>query len=550
MKKKFVFLLLLFGAIFSLQAQDKLVLRNGRTIEVYVQRIVEDDVEYVYPGETPVYKRPKSAISYIQYENGRKDVFDEGQRSQRSTTTSRTTPSDAASSNRSTSSGSRLSNNDEIFWQDVKTTFMESEVSGMTRLKRVNAVSSISYKDAVQQLKKKAAAIGGTTILIMDVPENDNSNDIEIMGIAYRDESMEYTPKTATERNNAPVESPSNVRRRRIAQQMESYNNESNLRTNDNTNKPAQTSRGTSSSQRNTDSRSNAASSQTDDDNSPDALYLISGRVIKGTIEEFEPDDFVSIRTAAGKIYEYSMDDVKRVSRGRSSSTSARTTKQQTTKKPAAPRRQDTYEDDYSSSTGGYKGTFDLGYSMAVGGTGEKGSFEVNTSHGFQINDYLFVGAGVGLHVYNARDPLLKANMGTEKYPQYVNTDKYPMDSVTYMHAIDSSFYTLPIFVDIRGYLPLANPSIVPFAMLRIGYAFNLSDGFGGMGMYMNPAIGIKYQMTNMIGATLSLGYSYQGYGGIPQDGGYGFYYIKDKSGAPYEAQGAGCFTLKLGIEF
>ena len=191
-----------------------------------------------------------------------------------------------------------------------------------------------------------------------------------------------------------------------------------------------------------------------------------------------------------------------------------------------------------------------------MGGTGEKGSFEFNTSHGYQINEYLFIGAGVGLHMYNARDAQLKTNMSTtDKFPQYVPKLGVAInDTVTYMRAVDSSYMVLPLFADIRGYLPLQNSAITPFAMLRIGYSFNLSDGFGGMGLYMNPAVGIKYQISPMIGLNFSIGYVYQSYGGTPKDGGYGYWYFKDAAtkarNTKYEAKGAGGISLKLGIEF
>ena len=557
MKHTIICLLLIIGAISSIHAQDKIVLRNGRTIEVKVQRSVENRVEYTYPGETSVYERPKTAISYIQYEDGRREYCDESARPSERTTSSRANSSERATTNRSSSAttrSNRVSSDDQIFWQDVKTTFAESDVKGMTRLKRISAVSSISYKDAIQQLKKKAAAIGGTTILVMDVPESDG-DDIEVMGIAYRNENMAYTPRSASERNSIPEESSSNVRRRRIAQQMESYNNDSSLEFED-----------YSASS----SRSNARNSSRQtysNDESPDAVYLMNGRVVRGSIEEFEPDDFVSIRTAAGKIHEYSMDDVKRISRG-----SARGNKA-SSQKTSSSRNSSRYDDDddrYSSRSSkrndndyydnykisGYKGTFEAGYNLAIGGTGEKGSFEFTTSHGYQLNEYLFIGAGVGLNIFNARD----INMtDPNSYPQYVGTPNssgviVPLDSVTYMRAVDSSYMTLPIFLDVRGYLPLQNSKFTPFAMLRVGYAFNLSDSFGGMGIYMNPAVGVKYQISPMIGINFSVGYSYQSYGGIPADGGYGYYYYKDKAGkdskTKYEAKGAGGLSLKLGVEF
>jgi hypothetical protein len=565
-------LLMLGGATYSLHAQDKIVLRNGRTIEVHVQRSLENRVEYTYPGETSVYERPKSAISYILYKDGRREICDENLRSSeissgsRSSSPGRVSSSGQSSASRTSPARNSRSGDNEIFWQDVKTTFSETDVRSMTRLNRISAVSSISYKDAIQKLKKKAAAAGGTIILVMDVPESENEETIEVIGIAYRDENMQYTPRSTGERSSAPAESSSNIRRRRIAQQMESYDNESNLQFGD---EPDDASRNT----RSASSRNSSASRQTSgSETASDAVYLTSGRVIRGIIEEFEPDDFVSIRTQAGKVYEYSMDDVKRISRGTSARSSGRTPAKQSSSRRASAsdddyeydnRRKSSssgYDDDYDNyRVGGYKGTFDAGYDFSLGGTGEKGNFEINTSHGFQINDYLFAGAGLGLHMYNARNAQMT---DPNSYPQYVGNVETiggmqiirPADSVTYMHAVDSSYMTLPLFVDIRGYYPIPNSAITPFAIFRIGYAFNLSDGFGGMGVYMNPAVGVKYQVSPRIGINMSIGYSYQNYGGIPANGGYGYYYYKsqaDKTGnIKYEAKGAGGISLKLGVEF
>jgi hypothetical protein len=562
--------ILLFGTICGcLYAQDKIVLRNGNTIEVYVRRSLENRVEYTYPDETSVYERPKTSISYILYQDGRQEVCDENAHissTDHSAAPERGTSSATPTKARTPSVKNRPSDDGEIFWQDVKTTSLESEVSHLSRLKRISAVSVISYKDAIQQLKKKAAAIGGTTILVMDVPENDSGNDIEVIGIAYRDENIAYTPRSTDERNAVPEESPSNIRRRRIAQQMESYHNESNLIFEDT---PPSSSRQPPSSQQSTSSQQT-----TDNEKAPDVVYLMSGQMIRGMIEELEPDDFVSIRTPAGKVFEYSMDDVKRISRnstGRrknksaasdskySSRTSSRYDEERDRNESSRSSRSVyPYDDNYHVS--GYKGTFDAGYNLPIGGTGEKGCFELNTSHGYQINKYLFVGAGLGLHMYNARDPKMKL---PDNYPHYVGPVDAtsgiirPTDSVTYLHAVDSSYMTMPLFLDLRGYLPLQNGKIVPFAMLRFGYAFNLSDKFGGMGLYVNPAVGVKFQVSPMIGINVSIGYAFQNYGGVPgknRDGGYGYYYFKNATdrlaNIKYQAKGAGSISLKLGIEF
>ena len=542
--KQTIFCLLLLIGVTSLQAQDKLVLRNGRTIEVKIQRSLENDVEYVYPGETSVYSRPKSAISYILYEDGRREICDDSLLRSSDNTPSRTSTTTARSSSPA-STTNRISRDEDVFWQDVKTTFADSEVKGLTRINRVSAVSNVSYKDAIQQLKKKVASLGGTTVLVMDDLDDDLGEEIEVMGIAYRDNNMEYTPRSTNERNNVPVESSSNVRRRRIAQQMEGYNNDSHLEFEDYS--TSQNNRNTSSASRNTTSRNNTSSRQANNNNL-DAVHLMNGRIINGTIEELEPDDFVSIRTSTGRVYEYSMDDVKRISRGsvnNSRSTASRSSSRNDNRSSSRNNSYDSY------SVSGYKGTFDVGYDLAMGGTGEKGRLEFHTSHGYQINEYLFAGAGVGLHMYSARDSSMKSGNSYPHYSGRVQNNRVTLNSDTvYMRAVDSAFMTLPVFIDIRGYLPLQNDAITPFVMLRVGYSFNLSDGFAGMGLYMNPSIGIIYRISPKIGLNLSAGYSYQSYGGIPANGGYGFHYVKDATNTKYEAKGAGGITFKLGVEF
>ena len=573
MNRIIICLSLLIGTVCSLNAQDKLVLRNGRTIDVKVQRSIENRVEYTYPGETSVYERPKTAISYILYQDGRREIFDGSLRETERSTPSRTSASQGSrtTTSRTTQSSARndvLSGDDEIFWEDVKTTFNEADVKGLTRLKRVSAVSNATYKDAIQQLKKKAAEMGGTTVLVMDIPESDSGEQIEIMGIAYREEGMRYSPRSTSERNNAPAVSPSNERRRRIAQQMDSYHSGSDLEYSDNTSRNTRTSSSPSSS---SSSRNNtrAAAIEEYEEEAPDAIYLMNGRVVRGTVEEFEPDDFVSIRSTNGRIYEYSMDDVKRVSRGSAKGRSSSSAKKAPAKKQAKPaksakssRYDDEYDDDYYNGPG-YKGTFDVGYNLAFGG--ESGIIEFSTSHGYQINENLFVGLGAGLQMYSARDPLLKSNMGKSEYPQYASpttSAKVPEGTLyphSYSRAIDSSFMMLPIFADIRGYLPMPSP-ITPFASLKVGYTFNLSDSFGAAGIYMAPSVGAKYNITPKIGLTFSVGYTFQGLGESGRvtaeggattiKGGYGYYTYKDENKKLFKTTTAQGIHIKLGVEF
>jgi hypothetical protein len=269
------------------------------------------------------------------------------------------------------------------------------------------------------------------------------------------------------------------------------------------------------------------------------------------------------------------MDDVKRISR--SSAANARSNRStrsyEEDERYASRRNERIYEDERgygNSSASGYKGVVDLGYNIPILGTAERGMFDVNTSHGYQINEYLFIGVGLGLHTYFARNPDLHTNMSHELFPQYapdysknsgkvtnITDNEFVDDSVVWRHAIDTSYFTLPLFLDVRGYLPIENSFVTPFAMLRVGYAFNLTDGFNGQGLYLNPAVGVKFDLSPSVGLNVTLGYTYQSYGGLPKNGGYGYYYFKNADEKdknffiiPYEAKAAQTLSLKVGIEF
>ncbi|MDR2474137.1 MAG: hypothetical protein LBD53_11390 [Tannerella sp.] len=568
MKNFCVCFLLLFGYVALTHAQDKMVLSsNCKAKDVKILRIEDERIVYSYMDDSRTYERPKSSVAYIVYANGKRVTFDEYACTSKQTSSSARTSASSASARRITA-------DEEVFWQDVKTTYDAQKVKNMKRLGRVTASSTVSYKDAVDKAKKKAAAIGGTIILLSSDDDSDGDETI-VSGMVYRDENMAYTPRPASERTPQAAVTSANERRRRILRQMESYENDSNLQLDDDRSRTTARPSTARSDRNDDDARTSRSTSrpaqQSYEEEAPDAIYLTDGRVIKGTIEELENDEgFVTIRNTKGKVQEIYMDDIKRIAQGTGTMSAARKpSPSRSNKRPAddeydnrrppAAKKARIYEDDFSLT--GYKGTFDAGYNLPVGGTGEQGSVEINTSHGYQINKHLFVGAGAGLHIYWARNPKMKE---TNSFPQYVG-DSIPKaggggyvikpdEKVTWMRAVDSSYMTLPIFLDVRGYLPLSNSSITPFAMLRVGYAFNLSDGFSGMGIYMNPAVGVKYNISPKIGVTMSLGYAYQNYGGVPSNGGYGYYYYKDKTGRDkkekFEATAFGAFSLKLGVEF
>ena len=135
-----------------------------------------------------------------------------------------------------------------------------------------------------------------------------------------------------------------------------------------------------------------------------------------------------------------------------------------------------TFAQDYSVKRG-YKGFIDFGYSQNVGMDGvanEISGYDSNkifwsTSHGYQFNPYLFVGAGFGVECYT-----------------------------------QSLYFVMPVFANVKV-TPLKG-NITPFVDLKGGY------GIIGYfeGLYLSPTIGCRFGLTRRVGLNVGIGYTMQ----------------------------------------
>ena len=124
----------------------------------------------------------------------------------------------------------------------------------------------------------------------------------------------------------------------------------------------------------------------------------------------------------------------------------------------------------------GYKGFVDAGYS--IGSSDYKlNRFEVNTSHGYQFNPYIFLGAGLGLHFM----------------PSYATED---MDIP---YEIRDSKVDIPVFANIR--FNLSKSKISPFLDAKGGtYVTNNGD------MYINISVGCRFAINERQGISIAVG--------------------------------------------
>lgn len=126
----------------------------------------------------------------------------------------------------------------------------------------------------------------------------------------------------------------------------------------------------------------------------------------------------------------------------------------------------------------GYRGFADVGYSIGTSDY-DFGRVTISTSHGYQFNPYIFLGAGVGLQFSSS----------------YKTKD---MDI-----ALDEreSKVDIPIFANIHS--TFLKKKFSPFADLRAGCYVN-----NGGGLYFNLAVGCRMATVGKQGAYISLGYS------------------------------------------
>ncbi len=118
-----------------------------------------------------------------------------------------------------------------------------------------------------------------------------------------------------------------------------------------------------------------------------------------------------------------------------------------------------------------YRGFTDLSYTLGVGEKSEDfDRFTLSTTHGYQLDDMFFIGAGV---------------------------------SFEYVRDLAASL--VPIYADVRMDMPIRNRSIKPFVDAKIGYAAGKIDGF-----YFAPTIGIRVPVKFVKAMNFGLGYKLQ----------------------------------------
>ncbi len=184
----------------------------------------------------------------------------------------------------------------------------------------------------------------------------------------------------------------------------------------------------------------------------PEKIDLKSGEVLEGVITGQEAGKTVTMETLGGETRVIDIADIDRVARH-----------VEKNYKGMGPKR-------------GYHAFAEFSTVVDPGayGAGTEPRIVLRTTHGYQLNHWLFAGAGLGLQYY---------------YTGY----KWSSDP----------FVIVPLYADLR-FTPL-NHKFTPVVDFKGGYAVGKYHGY-----YIHPSAGCRLAINNNVGVTISVGYIFQ----------------------------------------
>lgn len=191
--------------------------------------------------------------------------------------------------------------------------------------------------------------------------------------------------------------------------------------------------------------------------NMQETVYLKNGSIIHGIIIEQVPSKSLKIRTKDGNTFVFAMSDVEKI------------TKENVYDKQHRSNRSTQYSR-WSGPAMGYRGFVDLNWTAGVSTTSGIDCIGLLTSHGYQINPYIYTGFGIGFNYF-----------------------------------YNGTAANIPIFANIRS--DILQNSITPFVDLKIGYSILDAEG-----LYLSPSVGCRFQAKRGLAFNIGIGYTLQKY--------------------------------------
>ena len=230
--------------------------------------------------------------------------------------------------------------------------------------------------------------------------------------------------------------------------------------------------------------------------NYQDVVYLKSGSIIRGVIIEQVPNKSIKIETAGRSVFVYQMDEIERI-----------------IKEPFQGRWNRATQSFGSGLQEGYKMIVELGYEMGTGIFGMD-RLKLNSIYAYQLNPYFSLGLGTGLRNYR--------NSFNEERDFYAE------------RAL------IPIFADFRANFTdniFKVNNVSPCFSLGVGYSFDATNRFEGVGFLLNPIVGISFMVSEKSAFNVGIGYEMQSMNIFD----YPFYDLNVNSGA---------ISIDVGISF
>ena len=128
----------------------------------------------------------------------------------------------------------------------------------------------------------------------------------------------------------------------------------------------------------------------------------------------------------------------------------------------------------------GYRGFAEVGYGIGVGDY-DFGRFSIETSHGYQFNHYIFLGAGLGFQF----------------------SSRYETPGMEYALDKRESKVDIPIFANLH--FNFLKKKFSPYVDLKGGAFVN-----NGGGAYVNASAGLRIATTARQAVNISVGYAFQ----------------------------------------
>lgn len=172
--KKILLIIVICIHYYELSGQDLIILRKGDSLNVTITKSLPDMLEFTFPAENSITILNKEKVHKIIYGSGRVEICND----------KRTLPI-------------ILGKND---WEKVIITFDENEIEGLIECETIIGTSNYGSLASVQggeiaiiKMKKKAATIGASIILITDgwhkeknKPISGYGRGVKLTGKAYK----------------------------------------------------------------------------------------------------------------------------------------------------------------------------------------------------------------------------------------------------------------------------------------------------------------------------------------------------------------------------